>query len=402
MLRHHGVTAQQERIPLNDAATRKLQVNIRYNYGMRRSLVLSKITLPVLTIAVLSGCSLVPLNYLPATADKANVIGPDPNAPRLRPLSGAQYENVASSAEVLGEMQVLFARDENTLAGLARQYDLGYQALRHGNPDVDPWLPREGTPVFLPTMNVIPDAPRDGILINLPSMRMMYFVPQSRDASLFMVTSHPIGIGREGWATPIGTTHITQKKRDPNWYPPASVRAEHAALGDPLPAVVPPGPDNPLGRFKMRLALPSYLIHGTNKPSGVGMRISHGCIRLYPEDIETLFDRGPPRTPVHIVDQPILAGWRDGVLYLEAHPPLAEDTRAIVSEANRVIAEALARRDQGPIEVNRELVATIVADKRGIPIPITSEQGNIQQYLAASRVIENLRLDRSENSTASR
>ena len=372
---------------------------------MRRSLALSKFTLTLLCIAGLSGCSLLPSNNPPETSDDTPVIGPDPNAPRLSPLSSTQYENVSAESEVLGEVQVLFARDENTLAGLARQYNLGYQALRNGNPDVDPWLPREGTPVFLPTMNVIPDGARDGILINLPSMRMMYFVRDSIVAGVetrFMVTSHPIGIGREGWATPIGVTHITQKTRDPKWYPPASVRAEHAALGDPLPAVVPAGPDNPLGRFKMRLARPGYLIHGTNKPSGVGMRISHGCIRLYPEDIEALFDRVPTKTPVYIVDQPILAGWRDDVLYLEVHPPLAEDTRPMADEANRVITEALARRAHDPIEINRELVATIIAEKRGIPIPITGEYGNIDHYLTGSRIIENLRLDQSETSTASR
>ena len=166
--------------------------------------------------------------------------------------------------------------------------------MRRANPGVDQWLPGEGTPIYLPTQTILPEAPRTGIVVNVPAMRLFYFTtekPAHAQAAPKSSRSprHPIGIGVEGWATPFGEAKVTEKARDPVWYVPASIRKEHAERGDPLPSVVQPGPDNPLGEYAMTLSLPGYLIHGTNKPAGVGMRSSHGCIRLYPEDIEALF-----------------------------------------------------------------------------------------------------------------
>jgi L,D-transpeptidase ErfK/SrfK len=241
-------------------------------------------------------------------------------------------------------------------------------------------------------MSVIPDAPREGIVINLPSMRLLYATREATDAgsdSPLRVSSNPIGIGREGWSTPIGTTKVTQKVVDPAWYPPASIRAEHVELGDPLPSIVPAGPDNPLGRHMLKLGLPGYLIHGTNKPAGVGMRVSHGCIRMYPEDIETLFERVPRTTPVTIVNQPALAGWRDGELYLEVHPPLAEDERELAGEARRVIAAALARAGRERARIDNAVVARVVAERRGIPFPILAQNLELDAYLARSRIVQN-------------
>ena len=204
---------------------------------------------------------------------------PDPDAPRQPPLATRHFDGVDAQQEVLGDVQILFARHENTFVQIARDFDLGYEELKLANPGVDVWIPGEGTPIYLPTMNVVPAMPREGIVLNLPSMRLMYFV-EDEASNARRVTSHPIGIGRQGWATPTGSAEVTGKAREPTWYPPASVRAEHAELGDPLPSVVGPGPDNPLGNFAMGLSMPGYLIHGTNKPAGVGMRVSHGCIRL--------------------------------------------------------------------------------------------------------------------------
>ncbi|MGE0484588.1 MAG: L,D-transpeptidase family protein [Gammaproteobacteria bacterium] len=306
------------------------------------------------------------------------------------PLDTRRFDAVAPTTEVLGALQVMRTRHEDTFTDLARVYDLGYAALRAANPEVDPWLPGAGTPVYLPTLQVIPDAPRNGIVVNLPSMRLLAFESGAAGAATQRVFSHPIGIGREGWETPTGAMHVTQKTRDPTWYPPASVRAEHAAAGDPLPAAVPPGPDNPLGRHRLRLSKPNYLIHGTNKPGGVGMRVSHGCIRLYPEDIETLFERVALKTPVYIVDQPVLAGWRDGELYLEVHPPLAEDPRDLAAEAARVIAAALARGGVARAAVDEALVAELVRQRRGIPVPVTRPGMTLAGWLTAAREVQNL------------
>jgi L,D-transpeptidase ErfK/SrfK len=219
---------------------------------------------------------------------------------------------------------------------------------------VDTWLPGEGTPVYLPTMWIIPEAPREGIVLNLPSMRLCTSNQNKRPKQAS--THGRWRATRSASAVKAGPRRSVRPRSAPrratDLVPPPSVRAEHAEAGDPLPGVVPPGPENPLGRFALGLSLPGYLIHGTNKPAGVGMRVSHGCIRLFPEDIEALYDRVDLGTPVTIVDQPVLAGWRDGQLYLEVHPPLSEDARDLDAEAARVIAATLqdAGLDDAPID----------------------------------------------------
>jgi L,D-transpeptidase ErfK/SrfK len=338
-------------------------------------------------------------------------LGPDPDAPRLPPLDTSKFTGVDAKAELIGDVQVLFARYENTFSAMARVYDVGYEALRHANPDVDAWLPGEGTPVYLPTRSILPDVPHEGIVVNLPAMRLYYFeqrkaagkgaaakvsatapkasVTAGEQAAVRLdVTVRPIGIGREGWETPIGEAKVTQKVADPVWYPPASVRKEHAENGDPLPAVVPAGPDNPLGSYAMLLSIPGYLIHGTNKPAGVGMRVSHGCIRLYPEDIEALFRKVPAGTRVRIVDEPVLAGWADGELYLEVHPAL-DDARDLAAEAEKAIAAAIERAGHPEVALNREAIDRVLAERRGIPFPIGNTDRTLVEYLAASRIIDN-------------
>jgi L,D-transpeptidase ErfK/SrfK len=341
-------------------------------------------------IALLNACGVAP----PVDDHAALEFGaPDPNAPRLPPLPTRQFTVVTDGEEVVGELQALFTRDEDTLVDVARRFDLGYEELRQANPEVDVWLPGESTPVYLPTMSVLPAAPREGLVLNLPGMRLYYFVPEETVPAdgprSWSVKSHPIGIGREGWATPTGPATVASKARNPTWYPPASVRAEHAELGDPLPAVVPPGPENPLGAFALGLSKPGYLIHGTNKPPGVGMRVSHGCIRLFPEDIEALYERVAIGTPVHIVDQPVLAGWRAGQLYLEVHPPLSEDGRDLAVEAQRVIEAALQRAGRPGANIDEATVSWVLAERSGMPFPILEGGMSLHRYLASVRVIVN-------------
>src|SRR5262245_11191171 len=290
---------------------------------------------------LLAGCSLLTApREVPPAPVVVEAKGPDPKAPRLAPIESRHVE-LAKGQELIGETQLIFAHYENTFSAIGRQYNLGYEELRSANPGVDQWLPGEGTAIYLPTETILPDAPRNGVVVNVPAMRLYYFTteksPADASATVTKVTSYPIGIGVEGWGTPFGEAKVTDKVRDPVWYVPASVRKEHAERGDPLPSVVQPGPDNPLGKFAMTLSLPGYLIHGTNKPAGVGMRSSHGCLRLYPEDIEALFARVGRGTAVRIVNQPVLVGWRGGQLYLEVHPPLAEETHDLVAEADAAL-----------------------------------------------------------------
>jgi len=230
----------------------------------------------------------------------------------------------APQDELIGAVTSVTASKDETLLDIARRYDIGQNQILLSNPAVDRWLPNDGAEVTLPTMYILPRTERVGLVLNVPEMRLYYYPPHSPDLP-DIVQTYPVSIGRMDWMTPLGTTRIADKTVDPVWRPTASVMAEHAAEGDILPQVVPAGPDNPLGKYAMRLAIPGYLIHGTNKPFGVGMRVSHGCVRMYPEDIEMLFPLIPVGTPVTIIDQPIKLGWLGDALYLEIHPPLEEE-----------------------------------------------------------------------------
>lgn len=218
---------------------------------------------------------------------------------------------------VIGELQLVPANQGDTLIRLARAHNLGYQAIVQANHATDRWLPPVGVPVVLPTQFVLPGHSRKGLQINLAEMRLYYFPPALPNE----VWSFPIGIGREGWQTPVGRTRVHSKIAQPTWTPPASIRREAAEKGVELPINFPPGPDNPLGEYAVRLALPGYLLHGTNRPAGVGMRVSHGCIRLYPEDIAQLFKQISANTPVIIMDKPVKLGWRKDKLFMEVHRP---------------------------------------------------------------------------------
>ena len=245
------------------------------------------------------------------------------------------YDLPPDGSDVVGAVTYVTAREDDTLLDIARRHGLGYEDIVRANPDVDTWLPGEGTQVVLPTRYVLPPGPRSGVVLNLAEYRLYYY-PIAKDGERPVVMTYPISIGRMDWETPLGRTSIIQKVTNPSWYPPESIRAEHAADGDPLPRVVPPGPDNPLGKHAMRLGLPGYLIHGTNRPDGVGMRVTHGCIRMFPEDIDYLFGRVGVNTPVRIINEPVKVGWDGDELVVEVHETLEvaapEDVAAETSE----------------------------------------------------------------------
>lgn len=282
------------------------------------------------------------------------------------PKRHVETQRFPVDGDVIGQFAVMSVQQGDTLADVARHFDLGHEELAAANPDVDVWLPDPEQEVLLPLKFLLPDAPRQGMVLNLASMRLFYFPPESPDT----VMTYPVGIGRQGWATPKGDMHVIEKMNNPPWTVPASIRREHARKGDPLPAVVPPGPDNPLGEHAIRLSRPSYLIHGTNKPYGVGMRISHGCIRLYPENMSALFPILDIGTSVNIVDQPYLLGWRDGILYLEAHKPLAEKTRSGLRTAlTRQLNQIEARHPQ---HIDWDRVQKVLEREQGIPVAISA------------------------------
>jgi L,D-transpeptidase ErfK/SrfK len=224
---------------------------------------------------------------------------------------------------VVGDDQTIQTVYEDTLYDLAAKYSLGSEEIIRVNPGVDPWLPGAGTTITVPGRHILPAGPHEGIVVNLPEHRLYYFPKPKRGGPIEVIT-YPVSIGKMDWHSPLGITHVIQKQKDPTWYPTESVRKEHEANGDPLPAKVPPGPDNPLGQYAMRLAVGNgtYLIHGTNNPIAVGLPVTHGCIRMYPDDVAALFPLIPVGTAVRIVNEPIKIAWVDGELLLEAHPPI--------------------------------------------------------------------------------
>ncbi|KPJ79308.1 MAG: hypothetical protein AMJ58_12475 [Gammaproteobacteria bacterium SG8_30] len=286
--------------------------------------------------------------------------------------------------DLIGDPRSTLARHEDTLIDIAREHGLGYEEIVNANPGVDPWLPGAGVSVELPKRRLLPMAPREGIVINLPEHRLYYFPKSGRDETP-VVWSYPVSIGKMDWNTPLGSTRIVQKIKDPTWTPPKSVREEHAKRGDILPAVVPAGPNNPLGLFAMRLGIPggAYLIHGTNRPAGVGMQVTHGCMRLYPEDIEELFAMVAVNTPVRIVNQPFKLGWQDGQLWVEVHPALQEDTvePPTLTDLTRLVVDAT-RESLTPVDWTR--VQRAFAEARGMPVAVSLDGG--EQQRMADRV----------------
>ena len=276
-----------------------------------------------------------------------------------------------ADVDVIGQVSSITASSDDTLLDIARRYDLGQNEILLANPTVDRWLPEDNAVVVLPNRFILPNVERTGLVLNLPEMRLYYF-PEPEAGETPVVITHPISVGRMDWETPLGKTSIINKKKDPDWRPPQSLKDEAIAEGnEPLPDIVKAGPDNPLGRYAMRLGIPGYLIHSTNKPYGVGMRVTHGCLRMYPEDIERLFENIPVGTPVHIVNQPIKLGWLAGSLFVELHPPLDEDREKYANYMQSVL-DAIAEFT-APDEINlsgRALLEAIELQD-GMPAAVT-------------------------------
>lgn len=288
----------------------------------------------------------------------------------LSTAAANQYAVPSAGNDVIGEVVSVQISGRETLLDLARRHGLGYEEITNANPGVDAWLPGVGTEVVVPKRRLLPVAPREGIVINLPEHRL-YWYPPAGAGETPVVWTFPVSIGKMDWNTPLGSTRVVSKIKDPTWTPPQSVRDEHARRGDILPAVVPAGPDNPLGQFAMRLGIPggAYLIHGTNRPAGVGMQVTHGCMRLYPEDIERLFGMVAVNTPVRIVNQPYKWGWHNGELLVEVHPPLQEDAvePPTLTDLTRLIVEATSAR---PLPINWIDAERAWREARGIPATV--------------------------------
>ena len=253
------------------------------------------------------------------------------------------YELPTDGSTVVGTDTHIKTVYKDTLLDIARRNSLGYYEIIRANPGVDMWLPGEGTDIMLPGRRILPPGPHEGVVVNLPEHRLYYY-PKPKKHEKPVVITYPVSIGKMDWKTPLGETHVIQKEKHPFWYPPEGVRKEHLANGDPLPpGPVKPGPDNPLGDYAMRLAAGNgtYLIHGTNNPMAVGMAITHGCIRMYPEDVAALFPQIPVGTKVWLVNEPVKVAFADGELLMEAHPPVDDEGQNTAEPNMEVLSQKL-------------------------------------------------------------
>jgi L,D-transpeptidase ErfK/SrfK len=276
---------------------------------------------------------------------------------------GSVFTLPDESNHVVGEPTIKTLKEGQSLDVFARAYDIGYYEILEANPRVNPLRPRPGMRLVVPSQYILPDAPREGVVINLAELRL-YFYPKDRND----VVTQPVGIGRPGWETPVGVTAIQDRREHPSWHAPASIKEDMARRGIIIPDVIPPGPNNPLGNYAMRLNLTGYVIHGTNVPLGAGRRVSAGCIRMDPPDIEYLFKHVEVGTPVYIVNQPFKAGWLGNKLYLEAHRPLVEQRKLYNGEYTAMVKEVIAKAIQGQnVQFDWSAVEKIVKVQSGIP-----------------------------------
>ena len=347
-------------------------------------------TAALLALAI-AGCSLFSARHqAPPPA-----LPPSPAPPALPlPVANERFE-LTPGEDVVGVVQVVTAAREDTLTDIGRRFNVGYEEILRANPKVDPWLPGEGREIVVPTQFILPDAPHTGIVINIAAMRIYYFPPPAKRGDPQVVLTHPIGIGKVGWRTPEGVTKIVRRQQDPTWRVPVSVRKEHHENGEDLDPVIGPGPDNPLGKYAFYLQWPSYLIHGTNKPAGVGLRSSHGCIRLYPEDIAQFFAMVPIGTEVRVVNQPFVFGWRDGKLYLQPYDVLEDDTRDWKKAQRKLLTHSLATRLQQQVrahhlQIDWSTVSSLTMTPRGVPVPITLGDVSVEQVLAGAPRVQNV------------
>jgi L,D-transpeptidase ErfK/SrfK len=272
--------------------------------------------------------------------------------------------SVAKGDDVIGRLAVIRLEKGDTLPDIARHFSLGINAISAANPGVDIWVPEAGERIMLPLSFILPDAPRKGIVINLATMRLFEFKGNSKS---LVVLTYPVGVGTEERPSPTGQMYVERKIPRPTWHVPPSIAKDHLKKGDPLPAEVPPGPENPLGEYALYLSKSSYLMHGTNKPASIGLRATNGCIRLYPEDVKRLYGDTPVKTPVRIVNQPYLLGQRNGVVYLEVHVPpqgmYAVEFDSIYAKLRKI------EKDSGRT-LDWKKVKEVQTEARGIPVPI--------------------------------
>ncbi len=296
----------------------------------------------------------------------------------ISPARSATFVLPTDGSNIVGQLQVVTADARNTLLDIGRHYELGYEEITLANPGVSVWLPGEGTAIVVPGKFILPPPPWTGIIVNIPQRRLFYF-PRRTGKQPATVVTFPIGIARPGWPTPLGTTRITGKHKDPAWFVPKSIQAEQHSQGElDFPEYFPPGPNNPMGMLALETGFAKIFIHGTNRPWGVGMRVSHGCLHLYPEHAADFFAQIAVGTPVRFINQAVLAGARDGQLYLSVFEPVDGYPESQVSLLAQAM-DALAIHD-APVDWKR--VEQAIDAKRVVPMPVSVGAPSLDESLA--------------------
>lgn len=291
-----------------------------------------------------------------------------------------RFEIPSDSSNLVGSLSYIKVSSADTFSDLANQYGIGFDALKYANPQVDPWLPKDGDTVVIPRLYILPDAPHEGIIINIPEKKLYYF-PVISGQQKTIVEIYAVSVGRQEWNTPITKTQVTGKLKDPVWYPPKSLRDEHFANGEIYPKVVPPGASNPLGQYLLQLDIPSYFIHGTNNRFGIGMQVTRGCIRMYPEDIESIYRRIEKGVPVSIINKTYKIAWKDNVIYLEINSVPEINKQQTIEEielfpsdreaVQELIKVRMGMKDQSlELELDWDMIEKIRTETTGIPVAI--------------------------------
>jgi L,D-transpeptidase ErfK/SrfK len=356
---HYNGARQEARVP-----------RLSYNQGHREPLEM-QIPYPARVSALLGRAVVFALATM-AAADSA---------------CASLYPLPADGSVVVGKDSNVTTVYEDTLPDIAHRFSLGYYEIIRANPDVDVWVPGAGHRLTLPGRHILPAGPREGIVVNLPEHRLYYF-PKPRPHEKPIVITYPVSIGKMDWRTPLGETRVIAKIVHPAWYPPESIRKEHEENGDPLPRMVGPGPNNPLGDYALRLAAGrgEYMIHGTNKPVAVGMAVTHGCIRMYPEDVAALFAVIPVGTKVRLVNEPVKVAWVDGRLFLEAHPPVDEEGQSVAPDVRQLSQKLKHALGDNTAAVHWELARATLKAANGMPtlVGLAAEPDKLQSAATVS------------------
>ncbi|NPE58007.1 L,D-transpeptidase family protein [Dickeya dadantii] len=290
----------------------------------------------------------------------------------MQPASATEYPLPPPDSRLIGEnITYTVPNDGHPLETIAAKFKIGLLGMLEANPGTDPYLPKPGSNLTIPLQMLLPDTPREGIVVNLAELRLYYF-PKGKNT----VIVYPIGIGQLGRNTPVMVTHVIERRPNPTWIPTANTRRHYKEQGITLPAMVPGGPDNPMGLFALRLEKSGgvYSIHGTNADFGIGMRVSSGCIRLRPEDIEALFNDAPVGTRVQIINEPIkIAVEPDGKRYVEVHQPLSrtdkDDPQTMPIALNQKV-KAFIHHD----DTDAEAAQHAIVRRSGMPVLVNTGQ----------------------------